>query len=172
MTSNLCYNYLSMSSLKLIAHSALRGAMAGGVLAIAYTALAIPAAGLLLMINNIPVGKTFDAMIGAGVFALCAWPFAIVLGIIPSAIIGAVGGSIIGAAVIPFRARLSRRGTTLIGLLVAILIVLIAYLVFGQSMYDPRENSFAPYIPYLFWFVGPSIMAILGLTWVGWSMPH
>ena len=80
--------------------------------------------------------------------------------------VGAVGGSIIGTAVVPFHTRLSRRGTTLIGLWVTMLIVLIVYLVFGQSMYDPHENSFISYILYLFWFVGTSIMAILGLTWV------
>ena len=156
--------------LPLIGRGALLGAASGGVLSVAYTAAVIPLAGLLLVFTNIPGGKVFDALIGAGVFAICAWPFAMALGILPGIILGVIGGMLIGLIVAPFRDNLSSRGAALIGLIVAAAIVVSGHLVLGRGLIDPNRVGFVKYLPYLFWLAGPGLLILSGLTWVGWTL--
>lgn len=157
-----------MTHLQLITRSLARGAIAGAGLAILYTLIAIPVVGLLLVISNIPIGKAFDAMIGAGVFAICAWPFAIMLGIIPGALLGAAGGLVIGVGLALLPGRATQRQAAWFGLAVAVILVAIAHLTYGPSLVDAKFTGVRAYIPYLFWLLGPSLMLALGLTWVGW----
>jgi hypothetical protein len=157
------------SSLGHVARSGLRGAAAGAVLAMAYTVLVIPLAGLSLVASNLPGGKGLDALIGAGAFAICAFPFALVLGVLPGVLLGAIGGLLIGAATAPFRGRLQRRAAAGIGLAVAGLMVFAAHLAIAPDLLDSARQGLGRYVPYLFWVAGPSLLTFLGLGWAGWS---
>ncbi len=154
----------------LIARAALLGAIAGATLAGFYAALAPAAVGVLLAFTNSANGKAFDALIGAGVFTLCAGPFALVLGILPGTILGLVCGLVIGLLVAPFRGAVSNRGAALIGLLLAVVIVAAGNLLLGPDMIQPQSPGFGRYFPYLFWIVGPSLLILLGLPLVGWLL--
>ncbi|MCW1969808.1 MAG: hypothetical protein KIH69_016975 [Anaerolineae bacterium] len=157
-----------MTNLELITRSTARGAIAGAALAIIYTLIAIPVVGLLLVISNIPIGKAFDAMIGAGIFAICAWPFAIVLGVIPGVLLGAVGGLGIGAGLPLSRERTTARPAAWLGFAIALGIVLIGHLFIAPGLIETQFTGLRAFIPYLFWLFGPSLMLVLGLTWAGW----
>ena len=72
----------------ILKRSVVLGSLSGGVLSFAYTAVVIPLVGMLLVLTNISNGKGFDALIGAGAFAICAWPFAIIMGVFPGVLMG------------------------------------------------------------------------------------
>lgn len=77
---------------------------------------ALHASGLVgasLAFTDSANGKLFEAMIGVGVFTLCAGPFALMLGILPGTILGALGGLIIALLVAPFRRHLSHRAVAM-----------------------------------------------------------
>jgi len=155
----------------ILKRSIILGSITGGVLSFAYTAVVIPLAGILIVFTNIPSGKIFDALIGAGAFAICAWPFAMIMGVFPGIILGAMGGIIIGLIVLPLRTRISSMGTGLIGLLAAIGTVILAHRYLYPGLIDvSRPEGIMKYLPYLFWLAGPSLLLLLGMTWVGWKM--
>jgi len=148
----------------------LLGAFAGGVLSVAYTTIVIPLVGMLIVFINIPAGKVFDALLGAGFFAICAWPFAIVMGILPGILIGAIGGFLTGSIVVPLRTRISSKGAAFIGLIVAIGAVIGGHILFFPGLIDINSPGFHPYFPFLFWLACPSVLILTGLTWVGWLL--
>jgi hypothetical protein len=104
-----------MQSTSLITRGIVRGALAGAMVAIVYTLIAIPAVGILHVASNVPVSKTFDALIGVGVFAICAGPFAIVLGILPAVAFGAVGGCLLGTIITHVHTKLTKRQSVFMG---------------------------------------------------------
>lgn len=154
----------------LILRGALLGAVAGAVLAGFYALLSPALAGIVLAITNSANGKLLDAMIGAGVFTICAGPFALVLGILPGTILGLFCGLVIALIIIPFRGALSHRGAALVGLLLAIGVVIAGNLLLGPGMIDPNRPGFGRYFPYLFWIAGPSLLVLFGLPMVGWLL--
>lgn len=156
--------------LTLILRGALLGALAGAILAGFYSALAPAAVGALLALTNSANGKLFDAMIGAGVFAICVGPFGLVLGVLPGTILGLLCGLLIALLVAPFRGALSHRGAALVGLLLAVVVVVAGNLVLGPGMIDPIRPGFGRYLPYLFWIAGPSLLVLFGLPMVGWLL--
>jgi hypothetical protein len=147
------------------------GAISGGVLSVIFSVVAIHLTGLLLVLTNISSGKVIDALIGAGAFAICAWPFSIILGVIPGLIVGSVGGIATGLVVMPFRTKISSNTSALIGLLVAISIIVVAHRYLFPGLIEPnRPASIQKYFPYLFWLGGPSLLLLSGMTWVGWKI--
>ena len=68
------------------------------------------------------------------------------------------------------RDRVSPAGAAWIGLLVAGVIVVAANLGLGPDMIEPQRPGFGRYLPYLFWIVGPSLLVLGGLPWVGWAL--
>lgn len=147
------------------------GTLAGAVLSITYTAVIIPLVGILLVATNIPSGKVFDALIGAGMFAMCAWPCAVPMGILPGTVLGAIGGSVIGLILLPIRARVTNVGAAIIGLLVAIGIIAgVHVLLYPGMIEETQPNGVFKYLPYLFWIGLPGVMTLAGLTWVGWKI--
>jgi hypothetical protein len=146
------------------------GAAAGGGLASIYAALAPIAFGALLALTNSTNGRATDALIGAGIFSICAGPFAFVLGVVPGTLLGAVSGLAIGLLVAPFRRGLPSWGAALIGVLVAIAIVIADNLALGPGMIEPHRTAPGRYLPYLFWIAGPSLLVLIGLPWVGWTL--
>lgn len=125
---------------------------------------------MLLALTNSSNGRAFDALIGAGIFTICSGPFALLLGILPAVILGALSGLLIGLLAAPWRGRLSNGGAALIGLLVAIAIVIGGNLLLGPGMIEPNQAGFARYRPYLFWIAGPSVLILIGLPAVGWAL--
>ncbi len=157
--------------LSVLKNGLFQGALAGGILSFTYTALVIPATGLVLIISNIPGGKAFDALLGAGFFAICAWPFGIIIGIIPGVLFGAVGGFLVGLISHPFINKLSRVSSTLIGFGFGLLLAGIAhYLIFPGLIDQNTSDQLLKYLPYLFWLAFPSLLSILGYSWVGWKI--
>lgn len=156
--------------LGLCLRGALLGALAGAVLAGFYAALAPLLVGGVLAFSNSANGKIFDAMIGAGVFSICMGPFALVLGILPGALLGLLSGLLIGVLVAPFRGALSNRAAALIGLLAALVLVVAGNLLLGPDMIDPVRGAVGRYFPYFFWIAGPSLLVLLGLPLVGWLL--
>ena len=154
----------------LILRGVLLGAAAGAALAGFYSLLAPGLVGASLAFMNSDNGKLFEAMIGAGVFTICAGPFALVLGILPGTILGALSGLIIALLVAPFRRHLSHRAGALIGLLLAVGIVAAGNLLWGPGMIEPNRPEPGRYLPYLFWFAGPSLLILAGLPVVGWLL--
>ena len=147
------------------------GARAGAALSIAYTATAIPMLGILLVVTNIPSGKVFDALIGAWMLPICAWPFAVLMGILPGSVLGAIGGLLIGLIVLPIRTRVTQGGAAIIGLIVAIGMVGSVHALMYPGIIGgiPSKGVFK-YLPYLFWVAFPSVLVLTGLTWVGWKL--
>ncbi|MBM4460627.1 MAG: hypothetical protein FJ011_23185 [Chloroflexi bacterium] len=143
--------------LTLIARSLLLGAGAGALLATLYTLLAIPLFGLLLL-TNIPAGKALDALLGVGAFAVCAGPFALLVGILPAALIGALAGLPIGLLSLALGEQLTPRRGALIGLGVAVALVASANVLLGPSLLRMEEGSFGRAFLYLCWLGGPSIV--------------
>ena len=147
------------------------GALAGAVLSIAYTAVIIPSVGILLVVTNIPGGRVFDALIGAWMFAICAWPFAVLIGILPGIVLGAIGGFLIGLIVLPVRTRITKRGTAIIGLIVGIGIAGSIHALLAPGMIEETHpNEVFKYLPYLFWVGLPGILVLTGSMWVGWKI--
>lgn len=147
------------------------GTLAGAVLSITYTAAAIPLVGILLVATNIPGGKVFDALIGAGMFAMCAWPCAVPMGILPGMVVGAIGGFVIGLIVLPLKARATNVGTAIIGLMVAIgMVVSVNVWLYPGMIEETQPNGVFKYLPYLFWIALPSVLVLVGSTWVGWKI--
>ena len=153
-----------------IGRGALLGAGAGALLAGAYAAVAPAAFGILLALTNSGDGGPLDPLIGAAIFTICSGPFALVLGILPGMLLGAVGGLAVGLLVAPFRHALWDAGAALIGLLVAVLIVAGGNLLWGPAMIEPNRPGLGRYLPYLFWIAGPSLLILGGLPWVGWAL--
>ena len=146
------------------------GALAGAVLSTAYVIVVIPLVGILLVVTNIPSGKVFDALIGAGTFAMCAWPCAVPMGILPGIVVGAIGGSVIGLILLPIRTRVTSVGAAIIGLLVATGTMVSAYaLLYPGMVEETQSDGVFKYLPYFFWIGLPSVMMLAGLTWVGWK---
>jgi hypothetical protein len=155
--------------LALLGRGLLLGAGAGAGLAAFYTLLAIPAIGLLLL-TNAPGGKALDALLGFGAFAICAGPFALFIGILPAALIGALAGLLIALLLLPFRRSVTGRRAAAIGLGVAVLIVIAANLLIGPGLVRMEQGSFAPIFLYLFWLAGPSLLALAAGPAVGWRL--
>lgn len=147
------------------------GAISGGVLSFAYTGLVIPLVGILIVFTNIPNGKIVDGLIGAGAFGICAWPFAMIIGVFPGVILGVMVGMLIGLIVLPLRTRISSKGTAMIGFLVAMGIVLVAHrFLYPGLIVANGPDGIMKYLPYLFWIAGPSLFLVSGMTWVGWRI--
>ena len=147
-----------------------RGAMAGIGLAGGYIGLAIPLFGLLLVVSNATGGKVGEALIGAGVFAMCAWPFGIVLGMLPGALVGAGGGLVIGGMAAMLGRRIGRGGMALVGFGVGAVLALLAHLLLAPGLVNDNATGIWGMLPYLFWIGGPSMVMPGGLTWVGWTI--
>jgi hypothetical protein len=160
------------SSLALLLRGALLGGLTGAVLAGFYALLAPALVGVVLALTNSANGKLLDAMIGAGFFAICSGPFALVLGILPGALLGLACGLVLALLVAPFRNVLSHRGAALIGLLLAVAVVVAGNLLLGPEMIDPNRPGWGRYFPYLFWITGPSLLVLLGLPVVAWLLPQ
>ena len=158
------------TSLALIGRGALLGAVVGVALAAVYATLAPVVVGATLAVTNSTNGRLFDALIGAAVLGICAGPFAIVLGILPAMVLGLLSGIVIALLVVPFRHRLSHRGAALIGLLVALVLVVAGNLLWGPGMIEPNRPEPGRYLPYLFWFAGPSLLILVGLPVIGWLL--
>jgi hypothetical protein len=149
----------------------LLGALAGAGLSLAYTTVIIPLVGILLVLTNIPSGKVFEALIGAGLFGICAWPFAILMGVFPGIVMGAISGIFIGLIILPLQTRITNLGAAIIGLTVAIGLVIGAHSLLYPGLIDmTRPDGVFKYLPYLFWLGFPSVLVLAGLTWVGWSI--
>jgi len=104
-------------------------------------------------------------------FAICAWPFAVLMGILPGIGIGAIGGLLIGLIVLPMRTRVTQRRAVIIGLMVAIGIVGSAHaLLYPGIIGGTSQQRVFKYLPYLFWVAFPSVLVLVGLTWVGWKI--
>lgn len=159
------------SSRPLWLRSIATGSLSLSALAAAYTGLVIPMVGIGLLAANVANGKALDAALGGVAFAVLAWPFAIVLGIIPGAVIGACGGLAVGATLTAAGTRASPRTGAAIGLAVAVAIVTAAHLVAANGLLNTRPSE-GPgrLVPYLFWFAGPSLLVVAGLTWTGHSV--
>lgn len=160
----------SPATLTLLGRSVLLGAAAGGVLASIYAALAPLAFGALLALTNSASGRLGDALIGAAVFGICSGPFGFVMGILPGVLLGAGSGLLIALLVAPFRRTLPRWAAALIGLLVAVTIVVAGNLLLGPDMIEPHRPAPGRYLPYVFWILGPSLLVLIGLPWVGWML--
>lgn len=158
--------------LTLIFRGTLLGALAGTVLASVYAAAAPAGVAAWLVSTNSSNGRIFDALIGAGVLGLCVGPFALVLGILPGMLLGAVSGLIIGLLAAPFHRSLTSAGGAVIGLLVAVVIVAGGNLLLGPGMIEPNRPEPGRYFPYLFWIAGPSLLILVGLPIVGWFLPR
>lgn len=157
----------SSRPLLLIARSLMLGTGAGATLATLYTLLAIPLFGLALL-TNIPAGKALDALLGVGAFAVCAGPFALLVGILPATLIGALAGLVIGLLLLPWRQRITGRGGALIGLGVSLILVATVNLTLGPGLLRMETGSFGSRFIYLFWLGGPSALALLAGPVVGW----
>ncbi len=158
------------ATLALLGRGVLLGAAAGGILASIYAALAPRAFGALLALTNSANGRAGDALIGAAVFGICSGPFGFVLGILPGVLLGAGSGLLIALLVAPFRRDLPRWAAALIGLLVAAAIAVAGNLLLGPDMIEPHRPAPGRYLPYVFWIVGPSLLVLIGLPWVGWML--
>ena len=154
----------------IVLRGALLGAFAGAVLAGAYAAVAPLITGALLAFTSGATGGPLDPLIGAAVFAMCSGPFGFLLGILPGTLLGALAGLVIGSLLALLRDRVSPAGAAWIGLLVAGVIVVAANLGLGPDMIEPQRPGFGRYLPYLFWIVGPSLLVLGGLPWVGWAL--
>lgn len=154
----------------LLGRGAALGAATGGVLASIYAAMAPLAFSALLALTNSANGRAGDALIGAAVFGICSGPFAFVLGILPGVLLGAASGLLIGLLVAPFRRTLPRWAAALIGLLVAAAIAVAGNLLLGPDMIEPHRPAPGRYFPYVFWILGPSLLVLIGLPWVGWML--
>ena len=146
------------------------GALAGGVLSVAYTTVVIPLVGVLLVGTNVSTGKAFDALLGAGMFAMAAWVCAIPLGVLPGILIGSIGGFLIAAIALPMKTKLSRRGAVIIGLFVGAIIVAAAHALLFPGLIQTQMSGVFKYVPYFFWLLAPSALTLAGSAWVGWKI--
>jgi len=119
---------------------------------------------------NTPISSAFDALIAAGTFAVCAGPFALVVGVLPGVLLGALGGLLIGALVTPFRHTISAGRAALIGLSVSAVIGIAGNLLLGPGLIEPHRAGFGRYFAYLFWVAGPGLLVLAGGTGVGWVL--
>lgn len=160
----------SPAILALLGRGVSLGAVAGGSLASVYAALAPIVFGVLLASINSTSGRASDALIGAAIFGICSGPFAFVLGILPGTLLGAMSGLLIALLVAPCRRTLPRWAGALIGLLVAVAITITGNLLLGPDMIEMNRPEPGRYFPYVFWILGPSVLVLIGLSWVGWML--
>lgn len=165
-------NDVRPAPLTLILRGTLLGALAGTVLASIYAAAAPAGVAAWLISTSSSNGRIFDALLGAGVLGICAGPFALVLGILPGMLLGAVSGLVVGLLAAPFHRSLTGWGGALLGLLVAVMIVAGGNLLLGPGMVEPHRPEPDRYFPYLFWIAGPSLLILVGLPIVGWLLPR
>ncbi len=158
------------TTLALLGRGILLGAAASAVLASIYAAAAPLGISAYLIITNTGNGKIGEALLGAAALGICAGPFAFVLGILPGTLLGALCGLLIALLIAPWRRTLSPAGGALIGLLVASVLVTAANLTLGPGMIEQNQPAPGRYLPYLLWIAGPSLLILLGLPWVGWTL--
>lgn len=161
-----------LAPLALILRGALLGVVVSTALAGAYAVVAPIGVSVWLVSTNSGNGRVFDALIGAGVLGICAGPFALVLGILPAMLLGAVSGLVVGLLAAPFHKTLTGGGGAVIGLLVALVVVIGGNLLLGPGMIEPNRPEPGRYFPYLFWIAGPSLLVLVGLPIVGWLLPR
>lgn len=157
---------------RLVTRGASLGALTGVVLASIYAALAVPALAFWLLLTNSNNGRLLDALVGVTLLSLCAGPFAFVLGIAPAALLGLVGGTLLGAIFIPLHDHINDMGRAAIGASLGLMVAAIALLTLNEGLIDPAKPGFAGYYLFFFWLVGPSLLAIVGFAWVGWRLGH
>jgi hypothetical protein len=156
--------------LSYIKHAVWRGLLAGVFFSLAYIAFVIPFTGLLMVLTNVPAGRGFEAIIGAGILTACAWPFSFFLGVLPGALLGLVGGCVAGCLFAPWRNHLVPPMAAILAAGLTLLALLPIHLIFAPELLDANQAGFARYGTYLFWLVGPSLFAIPAAAWAGWSL--
>lgn len=143
------------------------GAAAGAGLASLYALLVILFFGLLLAPPE--ANDIGDALVGFGAIAICAGPFALILGILPAVLIGALIGFMIGLVCLPIRLGLTRSRGVLIGLVVTFVTMIAVNVIVGRDLLRD-ETSPDRIFAYLFWLGAPSLLAPGGGAWVGWML--
>jgi hypothetical protein len=56
------------------------------------------------------------------------------------------------------------------GLVVALVLIAGAHLLLVPRILASQPGTWDRVVYYLYWLAGPSVMVLLGLTWVGWSV--
>ena len=157
---------------RLVTRGASLGVLTGVILASIYAALAVPALAFWLLLTNSDNGRLPDALIGVSLLSLCVGPFAFVLGILPAALLGLVGGTLLGAIFIPLHDHIDDMGRAAIGASLGLLIAASALLTLNEGLSDPIKPGCAGYYLFFFGLVGPSLLVIGGFAWVGWRLGH
>ena len=151
-----------------IGYGARLGAITGMVLAGAYAVLALAVMGVIAASGTIADGSGIFALPLLGGVAMCGWPLAVVLGLLPGIVLGAVGGAVIGGllAMLP---RLSPVVAILPGALVGCAVAVGNHVLLGPGFLADYAAGRSTLLPYFFWIVGPGILLVLGGGWVsGW----
>jgi hypothetical protein len=156
--------------LNYLRHATGYGFLAGLFFSLAYIAFVIPFTGLMMVLTNVPVGRGFEAIIGAGILTACAWPFSFWLGVLPGAALGTLGGALFGGLLAPWRDRLTPRQAAVIAVALTLLVLLPIHGLFAPGLLDEHQVGLARYGTYGFWLVGPSIFAVPAAAWAGWML--
>lgn len=137
-------------------------ARAGAKAALAYMAVVIPLYMVVAMLTSYGNGRLVDGVLGAVLLPVCMYPFGIVLGVLPAAILGGVDGLLVGSAMAIARYSLTPRRAALLGALVGCgLAALVHGIAFGDGV------SSLPVESYLFWLGGPTVIGIVVSTTTG-----
>jgi len=162
------------SFLALAGRSLLRGAIGGWICAYLYATFVIPVVSGWIVATNLfnerfAFGERFpEALIGAGIFLICAWPCALPLGMLPGALVGGLGGLAIGMATAILRRWLMPWGGAMIGLVVAAAWMAGLHLALGQGLLENNEAGALRFAPYLFWLGVPGVIMAAGFARQGW----
>jgi hypothetical protein len=127
-------------------------------------AVALVALGILG--ENFGTDRFGESLIGVGVLAICAGPFALVLGILPFVVTCALAGVVLGGLLTALQRWRSVWLGLFLGTLIGGVLAVVANLTLASSFPTTPNNS----TPYLLWLLAPSILVVVVLAGAGaWS---
>jgi hypothetical protein len=138
--------------------------------AVIYTILTMLALGVSQVFGSNPPDRLFQASAGVLGAAVCVGPVAVMIGFVPGVSVGLMGGFLIGVALAILHPNLTPRRGAVAGLVVALVLIAGAHLLLVPRILASQPGTWDRVVYYLYWLAGPSVMVLLGLTWVGWSV--
>jgi hypothetical protein len=143
-------------ALSLIWRSIAAFARAGAKAAIVYTCTVIPLLVLVAVAASLGTGRLDGVVAAVALLPVCLFPFGIILGVVPSVIMGALDGLLIGIVMALTLRHLTPPRAALIGVVAgAALAVVLHLMAFGQGVGDLNLEQ------YTFWLGAPTAIGIV-----------
>ncbi|HUN21798.1 MAG TPA: hypothetical protein PK299_01545 [Anaerolineales bacterium] len=136
------------------------------VVAILYAMVAVAFVALGIMGENFGTSRFGESLIGVGFLAICAGPFALVLGILPFVLVCSLAGVVLGGLL----TALQRWHSVWLGLALGTLVGGVLAMGVNLALAPSFSTSPNDSTPYILWLLVPSILAVGVLAGAGaWS---